>query len=337
MAVLATVIALAGRGSGAEAGSVVAPLAVTPDSVVVIDPETNSRVKTIRVGNDPGPLVVGHGSIWVANVGDSTLTRIDAESQQPLATIGLGVEPTGLAVLGHDVWIAAGRDRALLKVDSRDNRVRARLRVRERIGPLPAGYDVGPSAVAASPGAIWLAHGDEVTRFDPTTLRVVATIPAGGNWSGAIASVDRGIWVAVNSAVKTRRMPRGFTTGVSRIDRRSNRVLETIRVPGLRPPITSFSLFPGALTAGEGSVWIAASAGGLLWRVDTQGAVQSMKAGFDPTTVAVGADAVWVENHGDETVLRVDPFSNESVASIAVGRPTWGIAAGEGAVWVAAR
>jgi YVTN family beta-propeller protein len=51
--------------------------------------------------------------------------------------------------------------------------------------------------------------------------------------------------------------------------------------------------------------------------------------------VATGFGSVWVTNYDDGTVSRVDPATNEVVATIEVGRHPDHIAAGEGGVWVA--
>ena len=54
-----------------------------------------------------------------------------------------------------------------------------------------------------------------------------------------------------------------------------------------------------------------------------------------PALVAVGFGAVWVTNHASGSVSRIDPVTNEVVATIVVGPGPAGVAAGEGAVWVA--
>ena len=53
--------------------------------------------------------------------------------------------------------------------------------------------------------------------------------------------------------------------------------------------------------------------------------------GFDPTSVAVGAGAVWVTD-GGRRLLRID-VDGGAAAPIPVGRPLVGVATGAGAVW----
>ncbi len=309
---------------------------VLADSVAVLDPATNRVVDDVPVGRSPGPIVVGEGAVWVANVGEATVSRIDPRARRVVATIGVGVEPSSLAVADGSVWVAGAGEAVLLKIDTNDNRVRARMVVPESIGPLPEGYDRGPSAVAARDDGVWLAHGEEVSRIDPATGRVVATIAAGGNWSGAIVADDRAVWVVENDRLQVRRRLPGFVTGVARIDPATNAVTATIPVGGLRVPTTSGTVEPDALALGEGALWAAATPLDLVWRLEVESGerVRTIGAGPDPAGVAVGEGAVWVENHSDGVVVRIDPFSNRRVATIPIGGSTRGIAVGEGAVWL---
>jgi YVTN family beta-propeller protein len=336
VAAAVSVAILRDTGTGKPIVAVAAGLSVAPNSVAVIDPRTNAIVASIPAGAGPGPIAVGEGSVWVANVEAQTLTRIDASSRAVIATIGLGIEPTGLAVGEGAVWVAGGFDRALFRIDTGSNRIRLRLRVREVIGPLPPGYELGPSGVAVGEGGVWLSHGEEVSRIDEATGKVTATIPAGGSWTGAIAAGEGAVWVAENDLVKVRLREGEGATGIAKIDPASNTVVARIPIPGLRPPQTGGSLPPGALAAGEGALWAAAPAERLLWRIDSRDdrVLSSVKGGNEPASVAVGEGAIWVENHADQTVTRIDPFSNNLVTTIQIDRPTRGIAAGEGAIWV---
>ena len=56
--------------------------------------------------------------------------------------------------------------------------------------------------------------------------------------------------------------------------------------------------------------------------------------GNSPSGVAVGAGSVWVSDDIDGTLRRIDPESNEVVATIAVGQSASGVAVGAGGVWV---
>ena len=49
-------------GQGAGGGATVAP-----NSVAIIDPDTNRVIGTVPVGIRPGPVAEGNGSLWVSN------------------------------------------------------------------------------------------------------------------------------------------------------------------------------------------------------------------------------------------------------------------------------
>ena len=59
-------------GQGSGGGTVVAP-----NSVAIIDPESNSVIGSIPVGIRPSAIAVGEGAVWVGNLDDRTLSRID--------------------------------------------------------------------------------------------------------------------------------------------------------------------------------------------------------------------------------------------------------------------
>src|SRR3954463_13763413 len=53
-----------------------------------------------------------------------------------------------------------------------------------------------------------------------------------------------------------------------------------------------------------------------------------------PDWVAIGPDAVWISNQGTDSLVRVDPATNQIAKVVPVGRrPCSGIALGFGAVW----
>ncbi|MGH3032516.1 MAG: YncE family protein [Gaiellaceae bacterium] len=86
---------------------------MAPNSVVVIEPETNEIVASIPVGAGPGPIALGGGSVWVANVEEQSLTRIDARTRNVVEAIGplppgFEVGPSGVAVGNGSVWLAHG-------------------------------------------------------------------------------------------------------------------------------------------------------------------------------------------------------------------------------------
>ncbi len=75
------------------------------DSVVRIDPTTNSVKTTIDVGEAPSAIAVGEHAVWVANSGDGTVSRIDPATNTVVETIDVGGSPAGIAVVRGLVWV----------------------------------------------------------------------------------------------------------------------------------------------------------------------------------------------------------------------------------------
>jgi len=92
----------------------------------------------------------------------------------------------------------------------------------------------------------------------------------------------------------------------------------------------------GQLAVDEGAVWVA-SEDGTVSRVDaaTRRVVQRIAVGRDPAGVAAGDGAVWVANSGDRSVSWINPSTNTEVKRVPVGNGPTGIALWDGAVWVA--
>jgi streptogramin lyase/predicted Ser/Thr protein kinase len=90
------------------------------------------------------------------------------------------------------------------------------------------------------------------------------------------------------------------------------------------------------LTQGGGAGAVVPSADSVA-RIDasTNGFVEAIRVGEDPTGIAVGEDGdLWVINQEDSTVNRIDPETGEvTTTESTLGIPT-GVAAGEGAVWI---
>jgi YVTN family beta-propeller protein len=164
------------------------------------------------------------------------------------------------------------------------------------------------------------ADANSLVAIDPDTPEVEDVILTGVHPS-EVSSEAGSLWVA-NRADDT----------VTQIDPGSRSVVST----------TSPGISVDALGAGAGAVWIADNRRASAARVDARFRSVSAKVKVDPlvnlfrssSAVAVGEGAVWVTN-GNAEVVRVDPETNEVVATIQVGNDPSAIATGDGAVWVA--
>jgi YVTN family beta-propeller protein len=302
VAAIASAIVYATRPSG---------VTVPPNSVAIIDPKTNKVLGHLPVGSRPDSVAVGEGGAWVANLDDKTLSRIDPDKRTLTRTIALDGTPTGVAVGFGSIWVAHG----LLGTVSR---VAPQYTGIETIRPpfTPIGGAGARGSIAVGAGSVWVAFGDSsVSRIDPASLRVVATIVA-GNTPSAIAYGSRSVWVANERDSR-----------VSRINPETNG-----RTFG---PDLSVGLSPTGVTVGGGAVWVADTGDDQVTRINPgSNSVTSFAVGRAPVGIAYGVGAVWVANSGNGTVSRIDPTTSKVVATIHVGNSPRGIVVGAGKVWV---
>jgi virginiamycin B lyase len=227
-----------------------------------------------------------------------------------------------------------------------------------------------PDAIFDIPGApdwmaidehVWISNAPKntVTRIDPATNAIVATITVGANPCSGLAAGFGSLWVP-NCGDKT----------VSRIDLRSGKVATTfpmtiaqseggvavgagsfwivtdregtlVRVDPATNAITARIAVPAgsfAAAFGDDAAWITSTDGNLLTRVDarTNVVTDRIPVGPKPRFLTVGEGAVWTLNQGDGTISRVNMKTRKLDATIEAGVPGGGgeIAAGEGSVWV---
>ena len=186
--------------------------------------------------------------------------------------------------------------------------------------------------MAAGGGALWVAGSDEISRIDPATDRVTATVPVGasGSGPGAVTVGAGAVWVPV--AVP------GALWG---IDPGSGKVAARISLGG---PLGG----PISVTATHDTVWIACcgeqtpgapASGGRLLRVDPRHkrVVADITLPANPVGVAADSSAAWVATTSGQ-VLMVSQKRNRVVTTIEAGGPlgfNQTIAAGAGGIWLA--
>jgi virginiamycin B lyase len=90
------------------------------------------------------------------------------------------------------------------------------------------------------------------------------------------------------------------------------------------------------VAVGGSVVWVANRSDDTVSRIDprTNQVVATIPVGSSPSGVAVGEGSVWVANSGDGTVSQIHAQTNELVGTIPIGEVPIDVAAGEGAVWV---
>jgi YVTN family beta-propeller protein len=301
---------------------------VLPNSVGVIDPRTNKLVAEVPVGIDPGAVAVGADAVWVANVGDETISRIDPKntSSRP-RTIPVGDYPSDIAVSPGAVWVALGARAELSRINPGQNSVAS---------PIPAlgeGVTCGAprDSVAFGGRFIWfVCEVGELGRIDPRT--------------GAAARIglECGLLTSPSAASPVFSDVAFGLGSLWIVNRAANLVIELDPTPcqRLREPTTGSA--PTAIAVGPKSLWVANFDDDTVSRIDVPGGgegvtVTRIPVGDGPVDVAVGEGGVWVVNSLDRTVMRLDPETGNVVATIEVGNEPQRVAAGGSAVWVTVR
>ena len=219
--------------------------------------QRRASIDRIPVGGDPASIASGDGAIWVANTVGATVASDqpndrDRDPDDPLG----GANPDALAFGAGRLWVADSSTRALYEVDPSDRRLacgRSRStchpsaivvrggcavgrRLRQRDGPESSSptsgtgrshacaSEPGPASLAFAAGDLWVANSldSTVSRIDPATPQVRATIPVGSGPSAVIAA-DGSVWVANQ-----------YSGSVSRIDPRRDAVVATVASAGCR-------------------------------------------------------------------------------------------------------
>jgi DNA-binding beta-propeller fold protein YncE len=152
----------------------------------------------------------------------------------PVAEVYLPKGTVAVAASTDALWVTSDAASRLARVNPHNNELVEEIVVGSR-----------PRRLAVGEGAVWTLNGDgTVSRVDPATSKVAATIKVGRETTGGdIAAGAGSVWVSVPG------------TPIVRIDPRTNRAVQAFTGDG-----------GGAILVAHGSVWV--SAGSQTWRLD---------------------------------------------------------------------
>ena len=277
-----------------------------PNTVAVVDSDRAVLTRAIEAGENPGPIAIGDGFVWVANRQGQTLTRIDIETYE-VTTFGLGFTPASAAAGHGSVWLAeAARGRVV--------------RLNAFTGREVRSYNIGIGGIgqvhlAVGADAVWAADGSgpQVVRIDPASNQATP-IPLDNLAQDVAVDSDWGVWVVEG------------TDALARVDPTRNTV--SARIP--------LHFESGGLALGAGIAWLTDPDEHAVWRFDLQTRVArpSVSVGQVPGPVAFGADAAWVANTWDGTVSKIDPSRGIVLSTLEVGQAPAGLAVSADRVWV---
>jgi len=252
----------------------------------------------------PTDLEAGEDALWIADFGAGRLLKVDPAEGRVMARSDY-VGAMGVAVAPDGVWFTSVDANVVIHAD-----FEARTIEQVEVG-------TSPSGVAFGADAIWVVNNDDATvsRIDPGTHRVVATIPVGTIGLGFPVFAHGLLWVP------------DFTAGTVH-------VIDPTTNSSVGDPIT---VGGGPLRAavGSGSVWFANQGGTTVSRVDASSGDVMAAIEVEETVLGVAAvaDSVWVAT-GEGSIMMVDAATLEAshVASVP-GRPV-DIATSGDSVWV---
>jgi DNA-binding SARP family transcriptional activator/streptogramin lyase len=292
---------------------------IGPESVGVLDQATRQVLDEIAVGFSSPLIAAGEDAVWLVDPNGRTLTRIDPETNLPDSPTGIPVDgiPTGLAAGAGAVWIALNEGRVLsvLDVGPEFGNLRNRIVLEER----DTLFSVSHSSVelTVDGGAVWALERalGQVTRIDPATGKR-RLLGDGLGASSSIAVQGNAVWL-------------GGTLGVTKLDVRTGRELESTPVEPVRESATT------SIAVGSDAVWFVGDTSAYLWRFDplSVAIVGSVAIGPSPSAVTITGDgAVWVADGSTTSLWRVDPETNEP-ETIEIGATPGGLVAEFGRVW----
>jgi DNA-binding beta-propeller fold protein YncE len=299
--------------------------------VVRIDPESDKVIARIPTRGEQLPvfatlksIAVTSSAVWLGASG----SKINPGANVVVDTALDGVD-VPLAADPNTVWswpFQTGRGWSqLVGVDARTNEVTHQIQISgHRARTQVAGIAVGARSIWAvgQEGGRTLAW-----RASLRTDKIVKGIVLPGFTPSAVTFGDGRFWF-LDTVGGTARS----------IDPRTNRVSPPVALPGN----------PTNLAAGARALWVIDASAGQLYQVPLGSGIQVIEVGKNPIAVAVGDGAVWVVNHGDGTVSKIDPVGGTVLDTIRVAPPSsctigqggrchgiFDVAIGAGGVWVA--
>jgi YVTN family beta-propeller protein len=143
------------------------------ETIVHIDPASMSEVQRVELEDGISKIKYFDGYYWLGVHGDEAkrILKVDPQTYQVVAelTVETGETLYGMGAGEGAVWVAF-YDGTILKIDPESGQEVIRAMI-----------PIAPGGIAAGHGSVWVTHaGDHVvSRLDPETLQVIASIPVG--------------------------------------------------------------------------------------------------------------------------------------------------------------
>jgi YVTN family beta-propeller protein len=199
------------------------------------------------------------------------------------------------------------------------------LRTHRMVGK-PVAVGRGAWGIGVGAGSVWVVNADDgtVSRIDPNSRRVVATIDVGGRNLGRLIVTHGMVWVVRDDYDKSR------GGELIRIDPATNTVAGRT--------LLGKNMCGGfGIVAAKDAIWISADAQGTVIRIDpaTGRLVARIRMKGAPIGPVIAHDAVWVVNEaeGPTRMWRVDPATNEASPVRDLAGDDWMLEPRAGRLW----
>ena len=143
------------------------------DTVSVIEPDTNTVIKKIPVGDRPGFIYSFEDTIYVANSGNASVSLIDANTNTVIKNITtVGIDPSFIESSGNTIYVANSGSDTVSVINTTSNMVVENITV----GKYPIYISTFPDSQDTD--AIYVANYNSGTMsvIDPSTKAVVAGV-----------------------------------------------------------------------------------------------------------------------------------------------------------------
>jgi sugar lactone lactonase YvrE len=164
------------------------------DELLRIDPETNRISDRIPVGGLPTGIAIGHGSVWVANQLDATVSRVSPVTGRTIATIHVdegAIWPGAILSTPAGIWVVA-QDGMVV------NRIRPQTATVDLRIPIPYAR-----TLAAALGSVWVgvANSTSLIRITHGKAARVAVPGRRADGYGPRLAGGASLWLAVPGSV----------------------------------------------------------------------------------------------------------------------------------------
>lgn len=280
-----------------------------------------------------------------------SVARIDPNTNRLVAAIKAGRDPLDVAAGFGNAYVVSSKDQTVYLINAKANAVVAKASL------APGSGNVSLLAVAAGAHEVWVTEGPAsalvATRYsrlppiplgtrNASTEPVAVTVGAGAVWAATL--IDERVWrvdpdiqeVVASIPLDYRPSALAFGAGALWVATLDHKLLRIDPKTNKVVATRPLSFTPGGIDVDAGNIWLTNPVADTVVRLDPNtNERQSIPVGSAPSGIAVGAGAVWVANNRDGTVMRIDPASHRVVATVNVGPHPRRVAVGAGGVWVA--